>query len=788
MGAPAEILEEIFTVIEGGQQVGTSAEIIQFPTDNGSGTVSLVQKTLKGTNGTGVNYWVAAVANGASAISAGALYIGCTFPEFIALAVPCLGIAIGTIWYNMDPEFWNGVAEKLVDAGYTLNGKVISYMNTEGNLTFPKGAVEILSDALIDAGVFELGESVLPEEQQSELFHPDNYSEVHVQAGIEGLSRFVTSNAYGQYEMWISFSNLVSNRTVKTGMLIAGTSSTGYGTAPMAFSKAPFSVDWSMVTYPAGGSAGGTLSGQEITRNGQTYYVATPHGMWSMEGEIAMDSSAVSATWNTEENVWDIAYIDDHGDVQGGEKEDTLQKGATYPKKNVPWGDLFPDWIPWEFPLIQIGSETYQLPAGLPTKHFRIVPVEEPYQKEAQDPDPATETDPDDALERVTNPENDPRTKPRPGVDTGTDPDTGAEDEENLDKEPPVDQPDPVPPDPDPIPTPIIPVPLPPASVHSNKMFTVYSPNSSQLDALGGYLWDDNLIETLKRIWQNPLDGIIGLSQVYCTPTTGGSHNIILGYLDSGVSAPVVSDQFAHIDCGTVTIPEINQNATDYNPYTSMQIYLPFIGITEVDVNEFMSGSISIKYHIDVYTGTCLAEVKMIRTRDVPNGGIVYTFSGNCSQQLPLTSGDQKGLLSALIGAAGIGIGIASGGAVITATAASAASAAKAGARLAGAAANNIAGEVGRDVTREMVHVSHSGNLSANAGIMGQKKPYVIISRKRPYNANNYNKLYGFPSNKTVFLSNYSGYVKIKACRLRSKATEAEKAEIIALCAEGIIM
>lgn len=768
MGAPQEIVQEIFTVIEGGRTIGTSAEIIQFPADNGSNAFNVVQKTLVGSNGTGINYWVAAVAEGASALSAGALFITCTFPEFIALAVPCLGIAVGTIWYNMAPEFWTNVALKLSDAGYTFKNKVVAFMNTEGNLVFPENALKILADDLINAGVFELGQNILPEEEQNELFYPNQYERVNLQNGLATELKWITHNYYGQYELELSFIDRTGSRPLSTGMLISDGNTPGsdspYFVRPVAYSRAPFTVTYKL------GSSTSTLTSSEVTRGDATYYVAIPGGAWGADYLPSFSSSAyVDNTVVDSHTVWDVGYIMENGIREKG-KEDLLQKGATFPSLDVSWRDLFPDWIPWEFPLIPIsGGDPYRLPGGLPVEYPGNLPIEQPYQKEAQDPQDNEEENPEVVIETIDDPERDPWSEEGDeDEDEERDEDEPADDNEIAGTLEPGINPNPI----DPLPeypiTPVIPIPPTPASVSSNKMFTVYNPTSSQLDQLGGYLWDGSLIETLRKIWQDPIDGIIGLSQVYCTPNTGTPHNIILGYLDSGVSSKVVSNQFSHIDCGSVTVPEFNQNATDYNPYTAMQLFLPFIGITEIDIDEFMGGTISIKYHIDVYTGTCLAEVKMTRSRDVPSGGVVYTFTGNCSQQLPLTSGDQKGLLSALIGAAGVGIGIASGGAV--------------------SAAGLALHEAGRDVTREMMHVSHSGNLSANAGIMGQKKPYIIISRRIAYNANSYGKFYGYPINKTVFLSNFSGFCKVKAARLRSKATEAEKAEILELCKEGIIM
>ena len=273
-------------------------------------------------------------------------------------------------------------------------------------------------------------------------------------------------------------------------------------------------------------------------------------------------------------------------------------------------------------------------------------------------------------------------------------------------------------------------------------------------------------METIKKIWMNPLDGIISLIQVYATPTVSGAHNIILGYLDSGVSASVVSSQFVTVDCGSIDVKETKKNATDYAPYVSAHLYLPFIGIVEINVNDVMNGKIGVKYTIDVYTGTCLAEVSGKRSKDMPSDTVLYTFSGNCSQQIPLTSGNATGMLSALVAGAGAGLSIATGGGL-----------------------GVVAGisMVGHSLTHEMFHVSKSGNLSANAGIMGAKKPYLILSRRQGYDANGYNELYGYPANKTVYLGNYSGFVRVKHCLLKTKATDPERAEIMALLRDGVI-
>lgn len=768
MALPAEVMQEIFTVIEGGAQVGTPADIIQFPVDSGAKSWNVVQKTYTGTNGTGFNYWVVAfealIGEVAYALSAGAAMLTFEVGVFGAAVAPALGIGGGYLLYNLSPEFWNSVSAKLVEAGETIGGKVVGLINVNGNLTFSPTAINIFKNALIEAGVFVNGATW--DGEQPEGFHlvsPIVSSTRQFEASTSGPEmhkyQYVGSRYYGDDDCYCGLA--LGNMTNTDFKATSGYDSEGNFYAIMC-SKEIFTATqmhaftYSSNTYRA--VAWGSSVEHFIHDSKHVFYTVFNLGG---TGTQVTDSIGTNISNFISELYGPLAWVMQYGEFIDNPYQEGWLQPSRHPREDEDVQETYGDtWPIWDFPI----EDPYHEPIIDPE-----LPVEYPdyddetSQEEAQDPDDNTE----DAYDYMSDDDN------HPG-------DEIEQDEDEIDPDPGTPEPDPVPdedtgsdtpdpPDPDPgtiIPTPI-PIPSDPDTVESSKLFTVYNPTQSEINSLGAYLWDDDLIDVLKRIWQNPLDGIISLIQVYCTPSTGGSQHIVLGYLDSGVSAKVVTSQFVTINCGTIQVKEDKKNATDYSPYSALHLYLPFIGITEINVNEFMAGSISVVYHIDVYTGSCLAEVKVTRERDIPNSGILYTFNGNCSQQIPLTSGDAKGVLQALIGAAGVGLGIASGNASV---------------------AGMIAGELANDVSREMLHVSHSGNLSANAGIMGQKKPYIILTRQKPYTANGYNKMWGFPINKTVYLGNCSGYVRVRAGRLRSKATQDEKNEIYELLRNGVIM
>ena len=295
----------------------------------------------------------------------------------------------------------------------------------------------------------------------------------------------------------------------------------------------------------------------------------------------------------------------------------------------------------------------------------------------------------------------------------------------------------------------------------NNGLWSIYNPTINELKSLGGYLWSSNIIEILQKFLNNPMDCIISLHMIYATPSTNGKQNIILGYLDSGVSANIVVNQFINIDCGSVNTVEYFGDARDYvSPYTDVECYLPFIGIVKLKTEDIIGSNINIIYTLDVLTGAILCKIFVTK-----NGAKqqLYTFNGNASVQIPLTGSDRTRLLSGAI--TGAVAGITTGG-------------------LIGAVAGGVSGGLMGGTS-----IERSGNFSANSGALGIKKPYLIISRKTPYDADSYNDYYGYPSNKTVVLNSCKGFTRVKDIHVNiPNATNEEKNEIETLLKNGVII
>ena len=304
-----------------------------------------------------------------------------------------------------------------------------------------------------------------------------------------------------------------------------------------------------------------------------------------------------------------------------------------------------------------------------------------------------------------------------------------------------------------------------PPTGSASALYTVYNPTQAQLNSFGAWLWSSSFADQILKLFSDPMQAIIGLHKIYCDPSVSGTSNIKVGYLDSGVSANVVSNQYTTVDCGSINLLEKFGNVFDYAPYTSVGLYLPFIGVVNLNVADVMRSSLNVVYHFDVLTGAIFVEVKV--TRDAGAGGTIYTYSGNGASQYPLSSGSYMGIVSGIMSiAGGIAGTIASGGAAMP--------------LLMGAASSAM---------NMHTNVERSGSITGNAGAMGAKIPYLIISRPQTAMADNYSKYTGIPANQETRIGSASGFCKFLTVHLTNiTATDAEKTELQDLFESGVLI
>lgn len=734
-GTAAEVLNTVFDVIEGGKAV-EAANVAEVIADNGAKIFDITTSEAFAANGSAAAVGsTVSIAEGATAgTTAGAGTLAMTVGDAVAAVAPALGVATlgvaaGIGLYNLAPEFWTSLSNDLVDAGQTVGGKVMGLIMPDGTTALSGDTINTIKDALLEAGAF-VNKTEYTMSSTEGLIHPDAY-----------VFPFQTANTNVMYKNTYYTGNVYYEAIITSGSGALAVLYNGSRVAAYAYARSALTVTVNhydanhIITYTDTISA---AAGDCINVLGQ--YAS------DFECDIFNQVNLDDVSNDRQ----DVKYIIEHG---AGTVINNTQPNATLPRLGEDFQVTYPTWQPYEFPPT--------LPVEMPDYYPVSMPSEGITQDPAQEGANETDTQLNKLIELLFQslPENNPDITP--------DPDPVPEPETDPVPDPTPPEPEPNPPDPNPpVPDPIPTIPIPTLNTtRADRMFTVYNPTDANVNSLGAFLWTSNVIEQIKKLWDDPMQAIISFHKIYGAPTVGSSQEIVLGYIESGVSASVVTSQFCDVDCGSVTVPELLNNATSYAPFTSLHIYLPFIGIMELDTNECMKATLHVKYRIDVYTGTCIALIYVSRNPDLTHEQVLYTFSGNASQQLPLTSASFGGAISALLGLAGAGVAVASGGAL-------------------GVAAGAVS--AAHSLTQEMVHINRSGGLSANAGILGSRTPYLILSRQYCSDANGYAGFYGYPSNKTVYIGNCNGYIKCKDVIFRGSCTQAEAEEIESLLKSGV--
>ena len=153
----------------------------------------------------------------------------------------------------------------------------------------------------------------------------------------------------------------------------------------------------------------------------------------------------------------------------------------------------------------------------------------------------------------------------------------------------------------------------------------VYNPTQKELvdaaNALFMNLSTGQVIDTSKYI--------IAIHKVFVPVSTDTAlQPIKFGYYDSGVNSKVVNQRVAKLSCGKVTVPELHHNALDYSPYTTVRIWLPFLGFFDLSIDELSNKEVELTYSIDIVNGKALAEISN-------DDGVIYRFVGTAYQREP---------------------------------------------------------------------------------------------------------------------------------------------------------
>lgn len=718
-------------------------------------------------------------------------------PTAVAMAAPLMGVALGYGLYESNPQLWDNIAAGLVDFTTEATQTVSALIDEAGNVLLDSAFVQKLKQIFEENDVPVYNPA--PDQPTQYIYEGNSTTSTSVITTNNGLYRYecdpgveyvwtqtqsggysfvAVSHTSGLYSWLNANGSIINKRQITTRRFYNGQVIGYYDNAG--------SVSFSGGTSPIlTGSGDGVLAyflGTEIEPS--TEYPDGTNGWknssWNPSASTTYPTVPVydPSTGTTRPYYPVTPYIGD-------------TPGTTVDPETTPQQDPTSPITPQEWPVI----EPYITPVVNPEIQF-------------PDADEFSQLNPDELVNPGVS--TDPIYVPQPNLDPALDPSEVPVTESAPDEQGPPQSSGDSPPFIFPVPDVPFPSIVPqgsdtPVTSGSPGFIQVYNPTPSEFIAFGRWLWVTYADATIDKIWNNPFDGVIGAHELYATPSKDGYSTIRSGFLDSGISSIIVRQRYTQINCGSIVIPEYWGNYLDYSPYSQAYIYLPFIGIMAVDVDDIVGHAVNVLYHVDSYTGSCIAQITCARTG---YSNTLYQFSGDCSVEIPMAGGSQAAIKAAMIGAnayqnaanisagmsllGGIGSGLASG----------------IGSALGGNPIGGIAHGIGQAIggitsavsqraygeaqhTAAMVSqkstVQHSGSFGASHGAMGIKKPYIFIRRPIQKVVNNYNKLYGYPAHKMVVIGDCTGYLRCREANVQSSlATEEEKSLIEQLLKSGV--
>lgn len=336
----------------------------------------------------------------------------------------------------------------------------------------------------------------------------------------------------------------------------------------------------------------------------------------------------------------------------------------------------------------------------------------------------------------------------------------------------------------DPVPVPDLPV----IGAASAGFITMYCMTVARMQTFASDLFADILDPTkawqnIKLIFGDPMDFIAGCVVVPFSPTTGAWYKPKFGLFTWQNGYPTIENQFQELDFGSLLIPKFYNTAFDYNPFTKIELWLPFCGYKTLDPDDVMGKYVHIKYHVDCLTGDCAIFIyTTIPTLRDPAEQVIAQFSGNCAVRVPIGEASYDSAVNAGIRLLGSMAGNIVGAANIMSEGAGGAPTED---TLTGAAKSFTVGAI----NSMKVNTQRSGVAGASAGYMGVMKPYIIRHIANQSLPSQYMRLNGYPSNISGNLGSFSGFNQLESIELNNvAATEDEKKEIISLLRGGCII
>lgn len=280
-------------------------------------------------------------------------------------------------------------------------------------------------------------------------------------------------------------------------------------------------------------------------------------------------------------------------------------------------------------------------------------------------------------------------------------------------------------------------------------------------------MWSKNFYDNILKIQQDPLQAVLGLYITDCPVPVDGRQEIVCGNVDTGISADAIRQSFMVVDCGEINVDEEYGSYLDYSPFKQAQLYLPHIGFVDIDNDIIQNNTIHVKYHVSLIDGQALCYVSIKQNRFPSFSEVYKTFPCSVYSQVPMSAYDVSAKMQSFIN-------------TVTSSVLSFANSGSAG-----ALTSAVGGAVSTAMTKNKVE--KSGALTDMAGLMGMKRPCLILYTTPAYMPSTYTSDIGSLIGTSDRIANIGGLCKIINPRINFSCPKFVSDKLESILTNGVI-
>ena len=295
---------------------------------------------------------------------------------------------------------------------------------------------------------------------------------------------------------------------------------------------------------------------------------------------------------------------------------------------------------------------------------------------------------------------------------------------------------------------------LPTVSILDTGFINLFNPTLAQVQGLADYMWSAGFdVATFKKLFADPMDCILGFNLVPVNVPSSSPATIMVGNIPTTVTMNVATSQWVELNCGSINIDKAYGSYLDFAPYSKFSLYLPYIGTVELSTDDVVGRTLTLVYHVDVLSCSCVAYLKC-------GPDTLYQFTGSCGYSVPLTGQNFREMVGAVIDLAVNLGGVMAGGNAVAGV-----------------------GAIAKDVMNLKPTIHRSGAIGASAGIMGIQTPYVIMELPNACKPKKQYHYTGYPGFITVTIGDLTGYAELEKVILDGIGCTSEERNMI----EGLL-